>query len=47
MAVNGRGARAAVTQGMTEAGKCRDCSATAQAETGRGSNGAGGGSGHG
>ena len=40
-------AKAAVTQGTTEAGRCRVCSATAQAETGRGSNGTGGGSGHG
>ena len=40
-------AKAAVTQGTTGAGRCRGCSATAQAETGRGSNGAGGGSGHG
>ena len=40
-------AKVAMTQGTTEAGRCRGCSATAQVETGRGSNGAGGGSGHG
>ena len=40
-------AKAAVTQGTTETGRCRSFSATAQAETRRGSNGAGGGSGHG